>query len=269
MTGYGGGVTFKEFKRLFDSSNCKYSNFPKMKKLAFFNTILLMFLSSCVINGWDQVISGNGHVVTKSREISGFTGIHISSGIDVWLSQGSEFEVTVEADENLHDVIVTEINGDLLVVKTDHVNIQNAKSKIVHITLPELTELKISSAGDCVGQTPFNCNDLRISISSAGDLTLEVEAGKIDLDISSSGDATLSGSANVFNVGLSSAGDLNAFDLIAAKVDVDVSSAGDARVHATEELTMNASSAGNIYYRGDAKIQHSRTSSAGDIIRRD
>jgi hypothetical protein len=31
---------------------------------------------------------------------------------------------------------------------------------------------------------------------------------------------------------------------------------------------MNASSAGNIYYRGDAKVVHSNKSSAGDIIKR-
>ncbi len=240
-----------------------------MKKLTFLSMALLLAFPSCYIDGWNQGISGNGHVVDETRDISGFTGVHVSTGIDVYLSQGNQFEVVVEADENLQDVILTEVNGNMLVVKTDHVNIRSAKSKRVHVTLPELTELKISSAGDCVGQTPFTCDDLRLSISSAGDLTLEVEADRIDLDISSSGDARLAGSADEFNVRLSSAGDLNAFDLVAAKVDVDVSSAGDARVHATEEISMNASSAGNIYYRGDARVIHSRSSSAGDIVHRD
>ena len=240
-----------------------------MKNLAFLFVAVLLALPSCIIDGWDQGISGNGRVVEETRDISGFTGVHVSSGIDVYLSQGDEFEVVVEADENLQDVIVTEVNGNMLVVKTDHVSIRSAKSKIVHVTLPELSELKISSAGDCVGQNPFSCGDLRLSISSAGDLSLEVDADRIDLDISSSGDARLAGSADEFNVRLSSAGDLNAFDLVAAKVDVDVSSAGDARVHATEEISMNASSAGNIYYRGDARVVHSRSSSAGDIVHRD
>ena len=157
----------------------------------------------------------------------------------------------------------------MLIVKTERVSIRNAKSKKVHVTLPELKELRISSAGDLVGQTPFNCEDLRISISSAGDLSLEVEAQAIDLDISSSGDASISGTAGEFNVNLSSAGDLNAFDLIAGKVDVDVSSAGDARVHATEEISMRASSAGNIYYKGDARVIHSNSSSAGNISHKD
>ena len=240
-----------------------------MKKLAFLTVAMLLTLSSCYIDGWNQSISGNGRVVDENRNISDFTGVHVSSGIDVYLSQGSAFEVKVEADENLHDVILTEVEGRMLVVKTDRVNIRNAKSKKVHVSLPELKSLKISSAGDCVGQNAFSCEDLRISISSAGDLSLEVEAERIDLDISSSGDARISGSAEVFDASLSSAGDLHAFDLIAGKVDVNVSSAGDARVHATEEITMTASSAGSVYYRGDAEVVRSNSSSGGSIVHRD
>jgi len=255
--------------RLFNSYNYNYSNLLTMKKLAFFAIAMILALPSCIIDGWDQGISGNGKVIEEIRDLDGFTGVKVSSGIDVYLSQGSSFEVRVEADENLHEVILTELEGKMLVVKTERVNIRKAKSKKVHVILPELTALKISSAGDLVGQTPFNCEDLRVSISSAGDLSLEVEAKRIDLDISSSGDASISGTADEFNVDLSSAGDLSAFDLIAGKVDVDVSSAGDARVHATDEISMNASSAGNIYYRGDARVVHSQSSSAGNISHRD
>lgn len=239
-----------------------------MKKVTIISIIFSVFLGSCYIDGWNQGISGNGNVEEEYRDVDGFTGVHVSTGIDVYLSEGNEFEVTVEADENLLEVILTEVKGDMLVVKTDRVNIRRARSKKVHVTLPELTELRISSAGDIEGQTPFTCDDLRLSISSAGDLSLEVDADRIDLSISSSGDCRLSGSANEFDVSLSSAGDLNANDLIAKKVEVDVSSAGDARVHATEEISMNASSAGNIYYSGDARVVHSRSSSAGDIVRR-
>ncbi|MEZ5071766.1 MAG: head GIN domain-containing protein [Bacteroidales bacterium] len=230
---------------------------------------LPIFLSSCIISGWDNAISGNGNVREESRNVDGFDGVHVSSGIDVLLSQGADFEVVVETDENLHEIIETYVEGSLLVVKTDHVSIRNAKAKRVHVTLPELRELKISSAGDCVGQTPFSCKDLRLEISSAGDLTLDVDAEDIHLDISSSGDCDLSGRCDEFRASLSSAGDLDAFELEARKVDVSASSAGDAKVWASEEISMNASSAGNIYYRGDAQVVNSRTSSAGNIVKRD
>jgi hypothetical protein len=239
-----------------------------MKKTPFLFITLSVILNGCIINGWDTSISGNGNVVDEIRDERGFTGVHVSSGIDVYLSEGEEFQVRVEADENLLEVIETEVRGDVLEVGTDRVNIRRARSKKVYVTLPELESLKISSAGDCEGQTRFHCDDLRLSISSAGDLSIEVEADEINLDISSSGDARMKGSANLLDATLSSAGDLDAWDLEARVVDVSVSSAGDARVFATEEISMNASSAGNIYYRGDAKVVHSNKSSAGDIIKR-
>ena len=240
-----------------------------MKKAVVLFVLITITLGSCIIDGWNHWISGNGNVIEENRDITGFSGIHVSSGIDVYISEGNDFDVMVEADENLMDVILTERNGDMLVVKTDRTSIRSARSKKVHITLPELSEIKISSAGDCEGQTPFKCDDLRIGISSAGDLMLEVEANRINLDISSSGDAKMAGSADYFDISLSSAGDLHAYDLIAKRVDVNVSSAGDARVYATEEISMNASSAGNIYYRGDARVVQSRSSSAGNIIRKE
>lgn len=232
--------------------------------------MLALIPVSCIyVDGWNQGITGNGNVEEEIRDISGFTGVHVSSGIDVYLSQDDDFEVRVVADENLMDVIETRVKGRTLEVGTGHYGIRRARSKKVYVSLPELTELKISSAGDCNGQTPFACDDLQLGISSAGDLTLEVEADRIRLEISSSGDARLSGRVETFDVSLSSAGDLHAFDLIAGKVDVTVSSAGDARVHATEEISMNVSSAGNIYYMGDARVVHSSSSSAGDIIKKD
>ncbi len=239
-----------------------------MKKSAFLLIIVALLVNSCIIDGWDKGISGNGHVEEESRDVSGFSGVHASTGIDVFISEGSGFDVKVEADENLLEVILTELNGNMLVIKTDRVNIRSAKSKKVYVTMPKLKELKISSAGDCKGMTPFNCDDLRVSISSAGDLKLDVEANRIDINISSSGDATLTGRTGVLDANLSSAGDLHAFDLIAETVSVDVSSAGDARVFASEEISMNASSAGNIYYKGGAEVVHSRSSSAGDIVKK-
>lgn len=240
-----------------------------MKKAAILFIVMSIAVGSCYIDGWNRGISGNGNVVKEERSISGFTGVHVSSGVDVTLSEGNDFEVIVEADENLMEAILTEKQGNMLVVKTDRVNIRHARSKKVHVTLPELEELKISSAGDCEGQTPFQCDDLKLGISSAGDLSLEVEADRIVLDISSSGDARIAGSANELDASLSSAGDLYAYDLVAKNVKVNVSSAGGARVHATEEISMNASSAGNIYYKGEARVLHSRSSSAGDIVKKD
>ncbi len=238
-----------------------------MKRKLFLLTALIPLLcTSCVISGWDNSISGDGNVVTETRDISGFTGVHASSGVDVFISQG-EFHVEVVADQNLQEIIRTELEGGNLIIKTRQ-GIRNAESKKVYVSLPELKRLNISSAGDCSGETPFHCGDLDINVSSAGDLNLEVYADFIGINISSSGDARLAGETKELRASLSSAGDLKAFDLKAGVAKVEVSSAGDASVNASEELDLSASSAGNIYYTGEARVVRSHTSSAGDIIKR-
>jgi hypothetical protein len=238
-----------------------------MKKTVLFTVLLSsVLLQSCVFGDWDNGVSGDGNVIAETIDVVGFSGIHASSGIDVNISQG-DFSVEVVADENLHEYITVEKEGQILRIDSER-SIYRAKSKVVNVSLPELTSISISSAGDVKGVTGFTCDDLEIRISSAGDMDLEVDASDIDLSISSSGDCHLRGSANSLDAKLSSAGDLNAFDLLAEYVNVSVSSAGDARVWANKEIEMSASSAGNIYYKGDAEVIRSHTSSAGSIIKR-
>ena len=239
-----------------------------MKRVLLFAGILsLICLQSCVFGDWNNGITGNGDVQTEIVDIDGFTGVKASAGIDVVISQG-EFFVEVIADENLQEVITVELKGDMLVIGSER-NIYRAESKVVNVSLPELEKLSISSAGDIDADTDFDCEDLIINISSAGDLKMGVTAESVDISISSSGDCDIWGETGNLHADLSSAGSLNAYDLDADKVRVRVSSAGDAKVWANEEIDMGASSAGSIYYKGDAKVVHKSKSSAGSIVHRD
>jgi hypothetical protein len=226
----------------------------------------MMASSSCYID-IQEGITGNGNVVSKERTIGEFDGLKVSSGIDVVMKQGDEVSLLLEADENLHEVIRTEVTDHTLKIYTSK-NIRRAKAKKVYLIYKDLQSIRISSAGDVTGENTLHTDHLRIKLSSAGDLKLDLEADLVECDISSSGDARLSGTTGTLDAELSSAGDLYAYDLVAGKCRVRCSSAGDARVYATEELDLRCSSAGSIYYRGDAKMITANTSSAGRIIRK-
>jgi hypothetical protein len=240
-----------------------------MKKMH--NLILLAFvvfsLPGCYIDIWEEPIYGKGPVITEERDIHGFNGIKVSSGIDVYLKQGNSEKVKVVADENLHDVIETEVRNGILHIFTE-VSIRRPKSKKVYVTIEKLNSIRISSAGDVRGQNKIQTKNLTISLSSAGDLILDIEAKLIELSISSSGDANLTGSSDYLDASLSSAGNLNAYDLEAKKCKIKVSSAGNAKIYVTDELSATASSAGDIYYLGDPKIKNLSSSSAGGIHKR-
>jgi citrate lyase gamma subunit len=230
-------------------------------------TIAILSISACTQGQFRKTVYGNNDVVTKERKAENFSGIKVSSGIDVYLKQGNNETISVEADENLHEYIITEVKQGVLHVYTD-ANIRRAERKRVYVTMRDIESIQTTSAGDVIGETPVKSDRLKLSASSAGDIKLEVYAKDIEANISSSGDVTLTGEADFLEVDLSSAGDLNAYNLEVREADVSVSSAGDADIYVSERIKARASSAGDINYRGNPKYVDSHSSSAGGIHKR-
>lgn len=238
-----------------------------MKSLRFLAVIAILGFTACVNGQMRRTVWGDKHVVTKERKTESFTGIKVSTGIDVYLKQGDDESLTVEADENLHEYIITEVRNGILDVYSE-ANIRDAERKRVYVTMKEINSVRTTSAGDVFGETPVKTDRLELSTSSAGNIKLEVYAKEIDLDISSAGDMTLKGEADELKADLSSAGDLNAYDLRVREANVSVSSAGNADINVSERITARASSAGDINYKGDPKYVDSHSSSAGGVHRR-
>ena len=68
--------------------------------------------TSCGLDIFNGVV-GNSNVVITERTIKAdFSGIKVSTGIDLFIRQGSTNAITVEADENLHDLIITEVKKE-------------------------------------------------------------------------------------------------------------------------------------------------------------
>lgn len=239
-----------------------------MKNLKCFLVIILTLgITACVDGQIRRTVYGNNHVVKKERDAGNFSGLRVSSGIDVYLKQTDDESIVVEADENLHEYIQTEIRDGILNVYTE-ANIREAEMKRVYVTMRDINSLKTTSAGDIIGETPVKTEKLELSATSAGDIKLEVYAKEIEANISSSGDVTLTGEVDILDATLSSAGDLNAFGLEVREAEVSASSAGDADISVSERLRARASSAGDINYRGNPKYIDAHSSSAGGINRK-
>jgi hypothetical protein len=236
-----------------------------MKKISGYVTLfmILSMASGCVVDFQDS-ITGNGDVVTQTRELHEFSGIKVSSGIQVFISKGDIQSVEVETDENLQEWIRTDVNGGILDIYCEK-TIRLAKTKKVNIVCKRLENIDISSGGRITGLTNFDAEKLDIEISSGGQLRYETHASEIEISLSSAGHADIKGTTGKLKANLSSAGELRAFDLEAGSCDISVSSAGVAQVSVKDEASFKASSAGRIHYIGEPRIQEINTSSAGSV----
>ena len=76
---------------------------------------LLLFSCNFDINLNSSGVTGNGNVSTIDRTLEAdFTEIEVSRGLDVYLTQSDAASIKVQADENLHDIIITKIENGVL-----------------------------------------------------------------------------------------------------------------------------------------------------------
>ncbi|MEH6512927.1 head GIN domain-containing protein [Maribacter arcticus] len=224
--------------------------------------VLALLLTSCGfdINFGDfgSGEKGNGVVVEETREITEeFTVVSASEGIDVFVTQGSDFDISVEADENIMDLIGTDIkNGKLKIHAIE--NIGRATKK-VYITLPKVSGLHASSGANLTAENMIQSEKLEVDASSGAMLNANVNVSDMEIDASSGANITLSGSAKEVYVDGSSGANIKANDLMTLICNADASSGANVSIHVKDKLTAEASSGGNISYKGEPSVQKNKS----------
>lgn len=226
--------------------------------------ILSASLGSCIGDfGFGQV-QGNGNVQNQVRPVGNFDQVSGAAGLDVYLTQGTENRVEVEADENLMDIIETHVVNGKLRIRANK-NIGRARAKKVHVTFVALNAIDASSGADVTGNSVIRSETLNLDASSGADLELEIFAKEVFAETSSGSDMKLSGKAESLIAKASSGSDLDAKDLMVVQCNADASSGADITVRVKDRIVAEASSGGDIHYYGDPAAVSNRGSSTGGI----
>jgi len=224
--------------------------------------VLALFATSCGIDvnfgDFGTGVKGNGEVVTDTREITDeFTVVSASEGIDVYVTQASKFKIEVEADENIIDLIGTDIKNGKLRIHAEK-NIGRATKK-VYVSLPDITGLKSSSGAHLTSEERIKTDKLEIDASSGSILEVEVVANDVEIDASSGANIDVSGKAHTVYVDGSSGANIRARDLEAKIGNADASSGSNVSINVSEDLTADANSGGNISYSGDPNVKKNKS----------
>lgn len=216
--------------------------------------ILSLTLCSCQFDFISSGEHGNGNVVTADRVIEGsFDSVEASEGLDIIINQGTEQKITVEADENLHDLILTELLGNTLKVHCKN-NIGRATSKKIFVSIPEVRKLESTSGADVWSMGVIKGNSLHLKTSSGADIQAEVEVTDVLLETSSGSDIDVSGKATNVTAHASSGSDIDAGLLEAVNARAEASSGADITVNSSEKIDIKTSSGGDVSYRGNPAI---------------
>ncbi|GAB4040866.1 head GIN domain-containing protein [Spirosoma gilvum] len=231
-----------------------------------------IFLTTIILT--TSVYTLNAQDWKKDRSVSGFTGLSVSSGIDLYLTQGNSEKVTLEAKGVDEDRVITEVKNGTLKLYIERKGFSGwnfGRNNYVkaYVTFKQLSNLHASGGADVFGQGRLTFNDLNLEASGGSDVKLELKADELNVSASGGADATLQGSARTLNANGSGGADLDARKLTVDVCNANSSGGSDVYVNANQELTMKASGGADIYYSGSAKVLSKSESGGGDIKRRD
>ena len=230
--------------------------------------IVSLALNACQFNSFpfNKGVRGNGVVVTENRPINdeSFNSIEVSTGIDLFLTQSDRHSISVQADENIQEIIISEIENGTLKIYMDKSSHHVASKKVV-VNFIYINQINASSGSEVFSTNTLKLPNLDLSTSSGSEMELSVETNTITSSSSSGSILNLSGKTKEFIGGSSSGSQLNASNLTAEFCEVKASSGSDISLKCLEEFNANASSGAHIKNHEKSTQTTIKSSSGGHI----
>jgi hypothetical protein len=227
-----------------------------MKKFGLLIFILALTLGILLANSFGfgkfsfikaGAIQGSGTVKTEHRDIFGFNKVEASGAVNVEISFQKDFDVDVQADDNLLENIKTVVDGDTLKVYTKG-NMSTRNPINVRIVMPAIEELEVSGAS-------------RANVTDVVTDSLEIQA-------SGASKIKINGEVKILNIDASGASKIEAENLKVENADIDVSGASGVNVFVSSELKADASGASKIIYSGNPANVEKSASGASSVVGR-
>lgn len=247
---------------------------------------MLISLSSCIESQFP--VRGNGIIVTKTRRSGMFFKVENSASIDIVYKKADTTSITLRADENILEYIVTETNNNTLEIKIKPQNtyLEFTERPLIIITSPKLETigmagsgafianemtgdnviLEISGSGNISVDT-VNCSDLTLILSGSGSINIKDNQSKgADMLLSGSGNINIKGQSEDCQIKISGSGEVFGENLLLLSANVIISGSGNVFISVENTLTGIISGSGNIYLKGNPEITQT-TSGSGRIIK--
>ncbi|KXB08216.1 hypothetical protein AKJ55_01320 [candidate division MSBL1 archaeon SCGC-AAA382M17] len=246
----------------------KLKNDKPMKTKLLIITTTLIAATVLQFNTATAKISGDDK--KENRKVSAFSKISMTVAGDLYLTQGDEYKLVIEGDEDILDDIETIVSGDRLKIKYNKPFgfSWNSKKVKIYVTTKEVEELSVSGSGDIIAKTAIKNDDIAFNISGSGEIEIEdLETTDINASISGSGDISLGGrkAAESLEINISGSGELHASNMEIRRAVISISGSGSCDVYISENLEVDVSGSGKVRYKGKPVID-ADISGSGKVV---
>lgn len=250
------------------------TRFSKGVLLVLSFVVLLGFLnvdgSGFTLFGSHRSVKGSGNQVRETRELGKISQVILSEEGDMRIEIGEKEQLVFEAEDNLLEYLVADVNHGSLDIKKHPDNVQLIATKPIRyfLTVRSLESLIVKNSGD-VEIPEIKGMRLKLRITGSGNVRINrLSVDSLTVEATGSGDLiVLEGSAYEQELHLSGSGSYDGKNVVCQRAEVNLSSSGEATVKVSERLVASTTSSGNVYYLGDPTVFIRDMTSSGRVIR--
>jgi len=252
-------------KAIFNVKPKQYKMKTKTIYLLLAGVIILM--NSCEF--YERVVP-SGNVITEEKDFSGFDKLDVSNAFTVYVNfSETEESIEIEAEENLHEYIRVRKTGDVLYIGLeDLVNIWGNATLNAYITTSHIDEFTGSGASKFIINDPITAGNVDIDLSGASFFKAQLETNSVNVNISGASKVELEGTTGRLDVMASGASEIKDYDLSVEDLFIDLSGASEAFLTVNNEISVSASGASKLNYKGEPVIVDQHLSGASEVHRR-
>jgi len=234
-------------------------------------SLSLALCTALLFGGCDtNCVYPEGSVVEIEHELDSFSDVAINCSADVILTQSKNKSstVTVETEENIHELVKLKVVDDELVIDMEGC-IRNSSGVTVYVSLPYIDVLEVNGSGDFSTNGTFKQTESAfLTVGGSGDMKLQLKSTFVSASIEGSGDIKLTGKTDTLLASINGSGDIKAFKFPSNVATTMIDGSGDIEVKAKKKLDVFIDGSGDVKYKGSPKIESSIDGS-GDLRKKD
>jgi hypothetical protein len=228
----------------------------------------LAFLSYGILIAQDPKVINDKNA--QKRSVSGYHGVLVSHGIDLYLTQGNTETVAVSASKVEHrDMIKTTVEGGILKIFIDKKDAERGlfdRSNLrAYVSFKMIDKLEASGGSDVQVEGTIKVPKLNCEISGGSDFKGRVDIADLNIDQSGGSDVDISGKVGKLKIEASGGSDFEGYQCVADYADINASGASDVNITVNKELTVEASGGSDVHYKGNAVIKNVNTSGGSGV----
>lgn len=225
-----------------------------------------VLFTSCNKN--DDVTPSN-NVTTVNKTITGYSQLNVSDPFKVYVTfSDSEESIQIEANQNLQQYISCEKKNNQLVIDLDdNVDIKGTSTLNVYITTKQLDAFYAAGATTIQLQNELNGGNVSVELTGACTLSGTMNIDKLNSTLSGASNLNLLGTANSIELDATGASNMTDFGFETNSLVCDLEGGCDVSVTVEQTLSVKATGACNVYFKGNGMVS-SQNLSGGSTIQK-